>query len=150
MTSLNRLAVSLALCAASACSGADSRRPPAPAPAAGAEVDRHVLPIADPAYPASTELDASKATADQIRVLMKAHLRDGDVHISEEQVKFSERAKRVVEAAKQEAFRGQNQVSPEHLLLGLTRVTNTVCSAVLRAVNITDESIRATLGITPK
>jgi arylsulfatase len=62
MTLSMRWAVCVALCAASACSGADSRLAPGPAPATGAEIDRRVLPIADPAYPASTELEASKAT----------------------------------------------------------------------------------------
>src|SRR5262245_13178281 len=64
MTRLIRLALSLALCAASACAGPgrDSGSPPGATPAPRSGIDRHALPIADPTYPASKELDASKAT----------------------------------------------------------------------------------------
>jgi len=91
-------------------------------------------------------LTASKATPDQIRQLLKAHLRDGETVQEESQVKFSERAKRVIEAGKQEAQKARStQVAPEHLLVGLTQVTNTVCGAVLRAININEQSVRKAL-----
>ncbi|HTM32472.1 MAG TPA: arylsulfatase, partial [Vicinamibacterales bacterium] len=61
-TPLIRLAVGLTLCAASACARPDSGSIPAAPQAARAEIDRRVLPIPDPAYPASKELDANKAT----------------------------------------------------------------------------------------
>jgi arylsulfatase A-like enzyme len=63
MTPVIRLAVGLTLCASSACAGPDSGSTPAAPPAARGEIDRRVLPIPDPAYPASKELDASRATA---------------------------------------------------------------------------------------
>ena len=98
--------------------------------------------------PLQKVLAASQATPEQIRQLMKAHLRDGDTVQEESQIKFSERAKRVIEASKQEARRaGVAQVAPEHFLLGLTKVTNTVCGAVLRAVRINDKSVCQTLGL---
>jgi len=91
-------------------------------------------------------LTASKATPDQIRQLLKAHLRDGETVQEESQVKFSERAKRVIEAGKLEAQRARStQVAPEHLLVGLTQVTNTVCGAVLRAASINEQSIQMAL-----
>ena len=93
-------------------------------------------------------LTASKATPDQIRLLMKAHLRDGETIQEESQIKFSERAKRVIEAAKLTAHAaGGTQVAPEHILLGLTVVTNTVCGAVLRAVGVNDQSVKSVLNL---
>lgn len=88
----------------------------------------------------------SKATPDQIRALLKSHLRPGDAGVPENDLTFSERAKRVIETGSKEAMRaGKGQVQPEHLMLGLTLVTNTVCGAVLRAVGITPESVGKTL-----
>jgi len=88
----------------------------------------------------------AKATPDQMRALLAHHLRKGDSTLQESELTFSERAKRVIEAAKAEAVRaGTPQVGPEHLLIGLTSVTNTVCGAVLRAVGITTESVRKSL-----
>lgn len=91
-------------------------------------------------------LSKASATPEQIRSLMLHHLRPGDKQvIAEEQLTFSERAKRVVEAAKQEAVRAQSpQVLPQHLIVGMTVVTNTVCGAVLRAVGINTENARST------
>ena len=45
-----------------ACARQDAGTVPAPASQAGAGFDRRVLPIADPSYPAVTEIDARKAT----------------------------------------------------------------------------------------
>lgn len=92
-------------------------------------------------------LRASKATPEQIRALLLHHLRPGAEGIPEDLVTFSERGKRVVEAAKEESVRVKAlQVGPEHLLLGLTKVTHTVCGAVLRAVGISTESVRAAVS----
>ena len=91
-------------------------------------------------------LKSAKASADQIRDLVLHHLRPGDEGIPEHLITFSERAKRVIETAKEEAQRVRApQIGPEHLLLGLTRVPNTVCGAVLRAVDLTTEAVRGTL-----
>lgn len=91
---------------------------------------------------------ASNATPDQIRELVKHHQRPGDEEaIPEHLVTFSERAKRVIEAARTEAQRARApQIAPEHLLLGLTMVPNTVCGAVLRAVELTTDKVREALA----
>ena len=46
----------------SACSGAPKAAPPPPPVAAAGAIDRTVLPLAEPSYPAITEVDARKAT----------------------------------------------------------------------------------------
>jgi ATP-dependent Clp protease ATP-binding subunit ClpC len=89
----------------------------------------------------------AKASPDQIRELILHHLRPGDEAIPEHLISFSERAKRVIESARQEAKRFRApQLAPEHLLLGLTLVPNTVSGAVLRAVGLTTEAVREALG----
>lgn len=91
-------------------------------------------------------LTQGKATPEQVRLLIMHHQRPGAEAIPENMISFSERAKRVIEAAKEEAQRARaTQIAPEHLLLGLTRVTNTVCGAVLRAVDVTTETLRERL-----
>jgi ATP-dependent Clp protease ATP-binding subunit ClpC len=88
-------------------------------------------------------IKAGKATPAQIKVLVQHHLRPGEHDVPEEQLSLSERAKRVVEAAKEESVRAQKpQIAPEHLLLGLTRVRNTVASAVLAAVDLQTDLLR--------
>jgi arylsulfatase A-like enzyme len=63
VTRSTRWYLSLALCALSACAAApEAPQAPAATPGASAGLDRTVLPIADPSYPASTQLEASKAT----------------------------------------------------------------------------------------
>ena len=93
-------------------------------------------------------LSKANATPEQIRSLLLHHMRPGDrTLVKEEQLTFSERAKHFIETAKQEAQRSKSaQVSPQHLLVGLTLVTNTVCGAVLRAVGINTDNARGTLG----
>lgn len=98
-----------------------------------------------------TELDKAFASAnasrEQIKALVLHHLRPGEEGIPDHLISFSERGKRVVEAARQEAQRARaEQLAPEHLLLGLTLVPDTVCGAVLRAVGLTTEHVRQTLG----
>jgi ATP-dependent Clp protease ATP-binding subunit ClpA len=89
-------------------------------------------------------LERAQATSDQIRQLVLHHLRPDEEGIPEHLIAFSERGKRVLEAARKEALRARApHVMPEHLLVGLTEVTNTVCGAVLRAVGITTEAARA-------
>lgn len=89
----------------------------------------------------------ANATPDQIRQLVIQHLRAGSFLVPEDQLTFSERAKRVIENAAEEARRFKSdQVAPEHLLIGLTRVSNTVCGAVLRAVELNTESARVALN----
>lgn len=93
-----------------------------------------------------TALKTGKATPEQIRLLVLQHLRPNPSGIPEEMIRFSERAKRVIETAKEEAVRAKvEQIGPEYLLLGLTRVANTVCGAVLRAVDVKTETIRASV-----
>lgn len=88
----------------------------------------------------------ANATQDQIRVLLERHLRNGDFSIVEDQLGFSERAKRVVETAREESARTKSeQIGPEHLLLGLLQVQNTVAGAVLRAVDLNDAKVREVL-----
>lgn len=90
--------------------------------------------------------ERAQASPAQIRELILHHLRPGDDSIPEHLIGFSERAKRVIEAAKQEAQRLRApQLAPEHLLLGLTLIPNTVSGAVLRAVGLTSEIVRAAL-----
>jgi ATP-dependent Clp protease ATP-binding subunit ClpC len=92
----------------------------------------------------------AKASPDQIRELILHHLRPGDEAIPEHLISFSERAKRVIESARQEAKRLRaSEVAPEHLLLGLTLVPNTVSGAVLRAVGLTTEAVRDLLRPAP-
>ena len=99
---------------------------------------------------AARVLERAQASPEQIRDLILHHLRPGDDSIPEHLIGFSERAKRVIEAARQEAQRLRApQVGPEHLLLGLTLVPNTVSGAVLRAVGLTTEIVRAALGSRP-
>lgn len=103
-----------------------------------------LLNAADPAVVQA--MSAGKAKPEQIRVLLEHHLRPGDYELTEEQLSFSERAKRVIEAAREEAVRDQRlQIAPEHILLGLTRVRNTVAGAVLAAVDLKTETLRKAL-----
>ncbi|MCZ7648523.1 MAG: hypothetical protein M5U26_25235 [Planctomycetota bacterium] len=96
-------------------------------------------------------LTKAKASAEQVRALVTHHMRPGDEGIPEHLITFSERAKRVIETAKEEAQRARAaQIGPEHLLLGLTRVPNTVCGAVLRAVDLTTEVVLEALGVPPE
>jgi len=89
-----------------------------------------------------------RATPEQIRVLLEHHLRVGDYELTEEELAFSERAKRVIEAAREECGRAQKpQIAPEHILLGLTRVRNTVAGAVLAAVDLNMETVRKALAL---
>jgi arylsulfatase len=62
MTRSTRCGLFLALCAVSACATPDAPKGPAAAPGARTDFDRRVLPVADPSYPPSTVLEASKAT----------------------------------------------------------------------------------------
>jgi len=96
--------------------------------------------------PIHTAFKTCTATAEQIRVLLQRHLRAGDFQIADDQLGFSERAKRVVETAREEALRAKSeQIGPEHLLLGLLQVQNTVAGAVLRAVDLNDTRVREVL-----
>ncbi|MBC7807961.1 MAG: hypothetical protein H7145_17670 [Akkermansiaceae bacterium] len=58
--------------------------------------------------------------------------------------KFTRRARRAVFFTQEEASRmGQNDVGPEHLLLGLMREQDTAASYVLRQIRIAPQEIRA-------
>lgn len=58
--------------------------------------------------------------------------------------RFTERARRVVFFAQEEAIRlGENYVSTEHLLLGLVRETDTVAAGILARLGVPPGSIRA-------
>ena len=97
-----------------------------------------------------TGLSTAKASVNQIQDLIMNHLRDGAQVVPDHLLTFSERAKRVIETAKEEAVRAKApQIGPEHILLGLTRVPNTVCGAVLRAVDCHTDSVRAALNAQP-
>jgi ATP-dependent Clp protease ATP-binding subunit ClpC len=95
-------------------------------------------------------LGAAHASREQIAMLVKHHLRPGpEEPIPDHLLTFSERAKRVIETAWEESRRAKaQQIGPEHILLGLTRVSNTICGAVLRAVDVNTDSVRKTLNIT--
>ena len=56
------LALVVVAAVTSACSGTPKAAPPPPPVAAAGAVDRTVLPLAEPSYPAITEVDARKAT----------------------------------------------------------------------------------------
>jgi ATP-dependent Clp protease ATP-binding subunit ClpC len=100
-----------------------------------------LLTITDPVLLKGVAL--GKAKPDQIRILVEHHLRIGETVVPEDQLGFSERAKRVIEAAKEESVRGQQQqIAPEHLLLGLIQVRNTVASAVLAAIDLNVDLVR--------
>jgi ATP-dependent Clp protease ATP-binding subunit ClpC len=91
-------------------------------------------------------LKSGKASPPQLRVLVERHLRTGDLIIQEDQLGFSERAKRAIEVAREESVRAQkSQIGPEHLLLGLAQVKNTVAAAVLAAVDLNPDSLRQAL-----
>lgn len=97
-----------------------------------------------------TALSKAKAKPDQMKQLVLHHLKPTDNAVPEEWITFSERAKRVIETAKEEAQRVRaTQIGPEHLLLGLTRVNNTIAGAVLRAVQLDTESVRKAIGQPP-
>ncbi len=88
----------------------------------------------------------ANATPAQIKILVEHHLRVGDLQLTDEQLTFSERAKRVIEAAKDESVRAQKpQIGPEHLLLGLARTRNTVAGAVLAAVDLKEDELRTAI-----
>jgi ATP-dependent Clp protease ATP-binding subunit ClpC len=88
-----------------------------------------------------------KATPAQIKVLVEHHLRIGDILLADDQLTFSERAKRVIETAKDESVKSQKtQIGPEHLLLGLARVRNTVAAAVLAAVDLKEDELRTAVN----
>ena len=89
----------------------------------------------------------ANATPAQVRVLVEHHLRGGETVLKVEDLTFSERAKRVIETAREEAQRAsREQIAPEHLLLGLTRVRNTVASAVLAAVDLKEDELRSAVN----
>jgi len=91
-------------------------------------------------------LKIATAKPEQIRILVEHHLRVGDAAIPEDQLGFSERAKRVIETAREESVRThKQQIGPEHLLIGLTAVRNTVAAAVLAAVDLKTDLLRQTL-----
>jgi ATP-dependent Clp protease ATP-binding subunit ClpC len=91
-------------------------------------------------------MTTSNGTPDQIKMLLQHHLRIGDVVLKEEEITFSERAKRVIETAREESIRAKaSQIGPQHLLLGLAMVRNTVAGAVLAAVDLKEDAIRAAL-----
>jgi len=91
-------------------------------------------------------LSSAVAKPEQIRVLVEHHLRVGDMAVSEDQLGFSERAKRVIETAREECVRAKKpQIGPEHLLLGLVQVRNTVAAAVLAAVDLKPDTVRQSL-----
>jgi len=103
-----------------------------------------LVSVADPEVLRGVKI--ATATPEQIRILVERHLRAGDAAISEDQLGFSERAKRVIETAREESVRAQKpQIGPEHLLIGLTLVRNTVASAVLAAVDLKTDLLRETL-----
>ena len=78
-----------------------------------------------------------RATPAQMVLLIQHHLREGENDIPIEQLNFSERGKRVLEAARQESLRVQApKIEPRHMLLGLSKVQNTVAAAVLGAVDL--------------
>ncbi len=81
-------------------------------------------------------LRRGRATPDQMRELVRHHLREGENDIPADQLNFSERGKRVLEAARQESIRLQTKIEPRHILLGLSKVPNTVAAAVLGAVDL--------------
>ncbi|HLX59740.1 MAG TPA: Clp protease N-terminal domain-containing protein [Planctomycetota bacterium] len=81
-----------------------------------------------------------RATPAQIAELVRHHLREGEYDIPADQLGFSERGKRVLDAARQECARLQApKVEPRHILLGLSKVPNTVAAAVLGAVDLKGE-----------
>lgn len=82
-------------------------------------------------------IQRGRATPDQMVQLIKHHLREGENDIPAEQLNFSERGKRVLEAARLESVRLQApKIEPRHILLGLSKVHNTVAAAVLGAVDL--------------
>lgn len=82
-------------------------------------------------------LQRGRATPAQIVLLIQHHLREGENDIPIDQLSFSERGKRVLEAARQESLRVQApKIEPKHILLGLSKVHNTVAAAVLGAVDL--------------
>lgn len=84
----------------------------------------------------------SKATPAQMKKLVEHHLRAGDNDVLEERLNFSERAKRVLEAARVESVKQQaEQIEPRHVLHGLGKVPNTVAAAVLGAVDLKGDDI---------
>jgi ATP-dependent Clp protease ATP-binding subunit ClpC len=92
-------------------------------------------------------LSNKRASAKELRMLVEKHLRNGEYDIPDDELTFSERAKRVIEAAREECVRAQaKQIAPEHILLGMTRVPNTVCGAVLSAVDLSTDIVRANLS----
>jgi ATP-dependent Clp protease ATP-binding subunit ClpC len=88
--------------------------------------------------------NGASANPEQIRALIAHQLRPGtNAPSTNDPLGFSERAKRVLAAAEEEARRdGSEQARPKHLLLGLMAVGNTVCGAVLRAVDLDHDKIR--------
>jgi len=82
-------------------------------------------------------IQRGRATPAQMVLLIQHHLREGENDIAIEQLNFSERAKRVMEAARQESARTQSEkIEPRHILFGLSKVHNTVAAAVLGAVDL--------------
>ena len=83
-----------------------------------------------------------RATSQQMIELVKHHLRIGELEIPDGQLNFSERGKRVIEAARQECTRTQSEkVEPKHILFGLSKVPNTVAAAVLGAVDLKEDEL---------
>ena len=83
-----------------------------------------------------------KATTAQMTKLVEHHLREGENDIPLHVLNYSERAKRVLDAARAESAR-QNApaIAPRHLLAGLSKVPNTVAAAVLGAVDLKGDDI---------
>jgi ATP-dependent Clp protease ATP-binding subunit ClpA len=81
-----------------------------------------------------------RATPDQVVQLVRHHLREGEHDIPADKLTFSERGKRVLEAARQASARAKApKVDARHILLGLSTIPHTVAAAVLGAIDLKGE-----------
>lgn len=99
--------------------------------------------LADPGSDASQALDSLGVTADRARERVLAIVPAGDQR-SEGSIPFTPRAKEMLSMSLSEALNlGHRQVTPEHLLLGLTHVPDGVAMQVLVGEGADETAIRA-------
>lgn len=111
---------------------------------AGVDTEHELLGLlADPDSDASRALNSLGVTADRARVRVIEIVPPGDRR-PEGQIPFTRPAKKVLELSLREALAlGHRNITPEHLLLGLTRDRDGVAMQVLVGLGADETAVRA-------
>jgi ATP-dependent Clp protease ATP-binding subunit ClpA len=105
--------------------------------------------LADPASNASRVLNSLGVTAERARERVVEAVPPGD-HLTNGQIPFAPRAKRVLEIALRESLSlGSTSVEPEHILLALVRENESVAAGILLGLDASAETVRSKLLARP-